>query len=229
MNTTIKQTMILLGGGGHAAVVADGARAAGIVVLGCLDDGSPESVSETTGEPGATGPIGNVTELKRMGAIADFDKVRAGHRHAAFHAAVGDPQLRKQWLDMVGILLTPTITHPSAIVSPSARLSDACFIGPRAVINARAVLGKGVIINTGAIVEHDCTLEPFCHLAPGSVLAGTVTVGENTLIGANATVIPGVRIGANCTVGAGAVVLNDVPANTTVVGVPAAPLAAVRK
>lgn len=40
-------------------------------------------------------------------------------------------------------------------------------------------------------------------------------------LGSNAVVLPNLTIGENATVGAGAVVTKDVPANTTVVGVPA--------
>lgn len=47
------------------------------------------------------------------------------------------------------------------------------------------------MINTGAIIEHDCRVSNFSHVAVGSVLCGEVIVGENTLIGANATVIHG--------------------------------------
>jgi maltose O-acetyltransferase len=52
-----------------------------------------------------------------------------------------------------------------------------------------------------------------------------VTVGENTFIGAGATILPGITIGQDAVVGAGSVVTKDVQEKTTVIGIPAKPMA----
>lgn len=49
---------------------------------------------------------------------------------------------------------------------------------------------------------------------------GDVFIGENTMIGANATILPGVNIGSNVTVGAGSVVSKDIPDHTVCYGNP---------
>ncbi|REA00991.1 DUF2255 domain-containing protein [Haloferax sp. Atlit-6N] len=54
-----------------------------------------------------------------------------------------------------------------------------------------------------------------------TMVPGEVVVERNAWIGAGATILPDVRIGENSVVAAGAVVTNDVPANTVVAGVPA--------
>ena len=59
---------------------------------------------------------------------------------------------------------------------------------------------------------------------PGAVLAGCVEVGAHATIGANATVLPRLRIGEGAVIGAGAAVTEDVAAGVTVAGVPARPL-----
>ncbi|HCN9213680.1 TPA: N-acetyltransferase, partial [Escherichia coli] len=46
-------------------------------------------------------------------------------------------------------------------------------------------------------------------------------IGENSSIGANSTILPGVKIGRNCMIGAGSVVTKDVPDNALVLGNPA--------
>ncbi len=51
-----------------------------------------------------------------------------------------------------------------------------------------------------------------------------MTVGQGALVGIGATVMPGRSVGDWSVVGAGACVIEDVPAGVTVVGVPAKPL-----
>ena len=47
-----------------------------------------------------------------------------------------------------------------------------------------------------------------------------VYIGQNTWIGANVVILPGVHIGKNCVIGAGSVVNKDIPDNVVAVGVP---------
>jgi UDP-perosamine 4-acetyltransferase len=217
---SIAKTMIMFGGGGHAAVVIESARAAGFVVLGFLSDPAPAGAGD---EEPQSGEDPQVMGLKRLGAISDFATVLGLHRHANFHAAVGDAVLREKWLAFIQTkdVQIPPVIHPGAAVSPSAKIAEGAFVGPRAVINARATIGRGAIINSGAIVEHDCVIAPFAHVAPGSVLSGGVQIGKATLIGAGSVIIPKVKIGAGCTLAAGAVAIADVPDGATAIGVPA--------
>lgn len=117
--------------------------------------------------------------------------------------------------------------HLVSAVHPSATLIRGCEIGGGAVvlshvhIGADAVLSPGIILSVGVVVGHDCALESWAHLCPGAKLAGNVRIGESTLIGMNASVLPGVTIGPNTVVGANAVVVRDLPAGVTAVGIPA--------
>jgi UDP-perosamine 4-acetyltransferase len=208
--------LILLGGGGHAAVVAESARAAGWDVTGYLDD-----------DP-ATEAQAREVGLTRRGALADLADLAGAPGRAAIHAAVGDGGSRAKWLELAkgfGLKIA-TIIDPSATISPSARIGEGVFIAPHAVINARARIERGAIVNTFAIVEHDCEVGAFCHVAPRSILSGGAVIGEGSLIGAGAIVCPQARIGRAVTLGAGAVVTTDIDDDCTAVGVPARTLAA---
>jgi len=92
------------------------------------------------------------------------------------------------------------------------------------VVGTQTIVHDFVIINTGAIVDHDNRLGAAAHIAPGSALAGTVTVGERTLVGVGSAVRPGITIGADALIGAGSAVVTDVADGAAVGGAPARPL-----
>ena len=82
--------------------------------------------------------------------------------------------------------------------------------------------GMGVVIGETAEIGDDCTLY---H---GVTLGGTTwekgkrhpTLGDGVVIGAGAKVLGPINVGDNARIGSNAVVVNDVPANATVVGIP---------
>ncbi len=83
--------------------------------------------------------------------------------------------------------------------------------------------GTGVVIGETAVIGDDVTLYQ------GVTLGGTgkdtrkrhPTIGNNVMIGAGAKILGPLVIGDNSRIAAGAVVLNDIPPNSTAVGVPA--------
>ena len=111
--------------------------------------------------------------------------------------------------------------HPSAIISSTVEMGTNLIINANVVIQPFAKIGSGVMIHSGVIVEHDNVIEDFVNLAPGVKLSGWVTVKKGAYIYTGANVIPGITIGEDSIVGAGSVVLEDVPDNVTVAGVPA--------
>lgn len=201
----IAMKIALLGGGGHAAVVAEAVTAAGEHdLLGFRDDDPTRHLSGLV----HLGPISDVWTPPVVNGVA---------------AAIGSPSLRRAWLTLAAAnsMAAPPIVHPRAWVSPSARLGAGCVIMAGAVVQARAVIGDGAIVNTGASVDHDSEIGDYAHIAPGARLAGNVSVGSDAFIGMTACVIEGLRLGSRCLVAAGAVVIRDVPAGHRVAGVPA--------
>lgn len=98
-------------------------------------------------------------------------------------------------------------------IHPGATISEGVFIDH----------GSGLVIGETAIVEKGAML---CH---GVTLGGTgkdkgkrhPTIRKGALISAHSQIIGPIEVGENAKVGAAAVVLADVPADVTVVGVPA--------
>jgi UDP-perosamine 4-acetyltransferase len=199
--------IIIVGGGGHAKVVADVLRAAGWEPAGLLD---PNPAHDTV----LGVPVLGGDELSQ----SLFDQ---GYRNA--FVAIGRNDLRRKLgrrLREIGFEIV-TAVHPSAVVSPSAKIGQGVVVMPLAVINAGARIGDFAIVNTGAIVEHDCAIGEAAHVAPRSAMGGNVSVGEEVLFGVGAVARPLSVIGARAVVGVGSVVIGEVATDRTVSGSPA--------
>lgn len=98
-------------------------------------------------------------------------------------------------------------------------------------IHPGAKIGKGLVIDhgTGVVIGETAEIGDNCTLYQGVTLGGTgkdtgkrhPTLGNNVMIGAGAKVLGPFRIGDNAKIAAGAVVLEEIPANATAVGIPA--------
>jgi len=204
---------VILGGGGHARVLIDVLRSsAAAVPYAVLDCNRSLWNGQLLGVP-----IPGGDELLP-------DMVNHGVTHFVVGVgSIGDNQPRRRLFEL-GLshgLVPLTVQHPSAVCSQWARVGPGSVLFPAVVVNAGAILGANVIINTGAIVEHDCVIGDHVHIATGAKLTSTVRVGDGAHIGAGATVRQCLSIGEGAVVGAGAVVVEDVPPQTIVAGVPA--------
>ncbi|MCC6284884.1 MAG: acetyltransferase [Phycisphaerales bacterium] len=197
------ESIELLGGGGHALVVAESALLLGLSVAGAWDDHPEPSVTR----------LG----LARLGPLGAFAP-RPGTR---WILALGDLARRREILTRRGPDRAMSLAHPRAVVSPSAEVGAGTWVGPGAVIHTLARVGAHAIVNSGAIIEHECEIGENAHIAPGAALGGRVRVGADTLVGLGSRVLPGVSVGRGCVIGAGATVIRDVPDGACVVGVPA--------
>jgi len=110
-------------------------------------------------------------------------------------------------------------------VSQAARFLTGIEIHPGATIGKGLFIdhGSGVVIGETTIIGDNCTLYQ------GVTLGGTgkdkgkrhPTLGNNVMVGAGAKVLGPFKVGDNTNIAAGAVVLEEIPANCTAVGVPA--------
>jgi serine O-acetyltransferase len=126
----------------------------------------------------------------------------------------------KARLQTLGVPVLPWIAHRLAMVFAQVSIAETVVVHP------------GVFIPNGQVVVYG-----LVEIHPGVTLFPWVTVGSNersfpgpklrpfSIIGTGAKVLGEVEVGMNARVGVNAVVLDDVPPNTTVVGMPARPAA----
>ena len=195
-----KEKFILMGAGGHGAVVAEAIELSGGQILNFID----HDVLKID-------VLGH-SVIRNENSISD-----EGHK---FIITIGDNATRKtRALELYR--LYGKIIHPSAIVSKRAVIGEGTVIMAGVCVNTNVTIGKHCIINTSATIDHDCFLEDYVHVAPSASLAGNVTVGQGTLIGLGTFIIQGVNIGKWCIIGAGSVIIRDVPDYSVVAGAPA--------
>jgi serine O-acetyltransferase len=82
--------------------------------------------------------------------------------------------------------------------------------------------GVAVVINRHAVIGDNCTIGAQVVIGGrGKAMKGAPEIGNGVYLGAGCKILGPVRVGDGATVGANSVVLNDVPAQSTAVGVPA--------
>ena len=133
-------------------------------------------------------------------------------------AVASSPRLRRLLLERTGVLIGQDVHIGYGVLVLGVRnypaplvLADRCAIGPRVTFVA-------------ASYPDMSDLRQCPELKEGFTFGSTITIGEDTWIGAHAVILPGVSIGRGAVVGAGAVVRSNVSPWTVVAGVPAKPI-----
>ena len=126
-------------------------------------------------------------------------------------------------------------TGNKANIREHNRIGDDVSIGSLSVVEHHVEIGNRVRIHTQAFVPEYTILEDDCWIGPNVVLTNAKyprapdakatlqgpRVRSGAIVGANATILPGVEIGPGALVGAGSVVTRDVPGHVIVAGNPA--------
>lgn len=99
-----------------------------------------------------------------------------------------------------------------AVIKPEANIGPGLFISHTGIvrIHPKTVAGKNLSITVGVLLGEK-----------GLGGKGAPIIGDNVFLGAGAKVLGTIRIGNNAKIGANAVVTRDIPDNATAVGVPA--------
>ena len=137
--------------------------------------------------------------------------------YAGFHALLA--YRLSHWLWKLGIPFLPRL------LSQFARWLTGIEIHPAAKIGTGFFIDHGM----GVVIGETAEIGDYVTLFQGVTLGGTgkergkrhPTLGNHVVVGAGAKILGGIKIGDNVKIGANSVVLKSVPANSTVIGVPA--------
>jgi serine O-acetyltransferase len=137
--------------------------------------------------------------------------------YAGFHALLA--YRISHWLKSMGIPFLPRA------ISQLARWLTGVEIHPSAKIGTGFFIDHGM----GVVIGETAEIGDYVTLFQGVTLGGTgkergkrhPTLGNHVVVGAGAKILGGIKIGDNVKIGANSVVLKNVPANSTVIGVPA--------
>jgi UDP-2-acetamido-3-amino-2,3-dideoxy-glucuronate N-acetyltransferase len=129
-----------------------------------------------------------------------------------------------------------TVVWRNAHVMRGARVGARCMLGQGCFVGAAVRIGSGCRIQNNVSLYQGVELDADVFVGPSAVFTNVrrpraayprkpayqaTHVGRGATIGANATIVCGVRIGVSALVGAGAVVTRDVPDHAIVLGTPA--------
>ena len=137
--------------------------------------------------------------------------------YAGFHALLA--YRISHWLKLHDVPILPRV------ISQLARWVTGVEIHPAAQIGTGFFIDHGM----GVVIGETAEIGDYVTLFQGVTLGGTgkergkrhPTLGNHVVVGAGAKILGGITIGDNVKIGANSVVLRNVPANSTVIGVPA--------
>lgn len=146
---------------------------------------------------------------------------------AYFVCAIGHAQTRKAVVEKIkktADVKFANIIDPASTLDKNVKIGDGCIICANTYITVNIKMGSHVYIGGNATVGHDAVIGDFVTLYPSANLSGNTVVCDGCELGTGSQIIQGLTIGSDTIIGAGSVVVRDLPADCTAVGVPSKPI-----
>ncbi len=97
-----------------------------------------------------------------------------------------------------------------AIVRDSSRIGEHCFVCEQTVIQPAAVVAENVVLWSGNYVGHRALIKRNCFTLPHVVISEFAEIGENCIVGPNATVLGNITVANDTLIEAGALISENI-------------------
>lgn len=167
--------------------------------------------------------LGNkVMDAVVLGTISELSQTEIKNKQ--FIVAIGNNEIRYKIMSKINALegFTPTLIHPSAIISQSAKIGNGVYIQANVYIWTKVQISDYCIISPGVVIAHHSFIGNACLISTLSAIGASITIEDKVFIGMGSTVVTGTSIiGENSTIGAGAVVIKNIEKKSVYAGIPA--------
>ncbi|MBA4168061.1 MAG: hexapeptide transferase [Chitinophagaceae bacterium] len=202
--------MIITGAGGFAAEVLDilyRQRVADIVFYDDVSAGGPELLFDRF-------PI-----LRNAAEAVDYFK-NVDNRFVLGTGVPAHRRLLSEKMTGLGGLLTSVVSEDARIGSFNNTILEGGSIMQGVIITNGITVGKGCLINWNTTIGHGTRIGNFCDISPGVHISGGCVIGNCCSLGANAVILPRIKIADQVIIGASGLVVSDITASGTYVGIP---------
>lgn len=209
----MKKPLIILGAGnvGGFLAINFGLFNLDSQLLGFLDDDEKKIGKSVFGFP----VLGKIDDIQKYGSDL---QVAIG---------IASPNIKKKIVSkLAGMSIEfPSFIASNAWISNEVKVGKGCIIYPGVSINHYSMIGDFVIMNMNCAIGHDSHIGDYSSLAPGVNFGGFTHLESSVDMGIGACTIQRVRIGEGVIVGGQTMIIENVPAFSTIVGVPARKIA----
>lgn len=164
------------------------------------------------------------TIIDGLPVLGGLKEINAWEQPLSIAMAVAWPSTKRKIVQLISnpLITFPTLIHPTvSIDTDEVNIGQGSIITQGCLFTINIELGQFVLLNLGCVLTHDVKVGDYCSVMPSVNLSGAVVLEEGAYIGTGVQVIQLLTIGKDSIIGAGSVVINDIPANSTAVGVPA--------
>lgn len=205
----MKKEIYIIGAGTYGEVMFELAELLGYKVIGFYDEDDSKISTSIIG----------------VEVIDKFSNLNAREiKGKNFVVAIGNNAKRLNIMTKINKLegFTPTLIHPTAIISPSAEIGNGVYIQANACIWTKVKIDDYCIISPNVVIAHHSTIGKACLVSTLTGVGASIKIEDKVFLGMGSTIVTGMQIiGENSTIGAGAVVLKDIEKNSIYAGVPA--------
>jgi len=198
--------LIIIGAGGHATSVYGVAVACGYEVFSFVDL-QPE-IGELCGIP-------VLNDIEPFMTDSNFD----------FSIAVGANFSRERiYPEMngrVAIDRFPGLFHPSSTLSPNSSIGYGTVVMANSTVGVGTTIGQFCLVNSAASIDHTCRMSDYSSLAPGCTVGGDVVLGLRSALSIGSIVKNSITIGDDTVIGAASYVNKPIGDAVVAYGVPA--------